>query len=436
MPLDTRSADARAARAPESFRLAATPAVPSRAYGLIALLAAAVFISYIDRTNISVGALAMQSRFGWSETQKGAVLAAFYAGYLPLMIASGAIANRYGGRVVLGAAVIWWSAFTALTPAAALMSFSALLTARGALGLGEAAVFPASFNLIGTRIPVVLRSRAVALVTSSAALGTVFALFASGWMVRAYGWPAPFYCFGALGLGWAVLWWAAEHDGSMAARSMDSGPVAIPWRELLRARPVWAIVAAHFCYNWCSYVLLAWMPSYFKSAFGATVASAGMLSAAPWVAVFVTANVAGHLADRSIRRGVAVIVVRKLAQVSGLVGVGVFLIALAGAPSLISAVILMCVATGFLGLSQAGFAPNCLDVAPRHSDVVYGLSNTIATLPGLFGVLLTGWLVDRTGSFAAAFFATAAVAWAGALIYGGFAAGTSQIPAAIRPKAP
>jgi ACS family sodium-dependent inorganic phosphate cotransporter len=157
-----------------------------------------------------------------------------------------------------------------------------------------------------------------------------------------------------------------------------------------------------------------------------TIAGAGMLSAAPWVAVFLTANLAGHLADRSIRRGVAVIVVRKLAQVAGLVGTGVLLVALSAAPSLSWAVALMCAATGFLGLSQAGFAPNCLDIAPRHADVLYGLSNTVATLPGLFGVLVTGWLVDRTGSFAAAFFATAAVAWAGALIYAVLAAGTPR----------
>jgi MFS transporter, ACS family, solute carrier family 17 (sodium-dependent inorganic phosphate cotransporter), other len=403
-----------------------------RTYGLIGLLAAAVSIAYIDRTNLSVAALAMQSRFGWSETQKGAVLAAFYAGYLPLMIASGAIANRYGGRIVLGAAVIWWSAFTALTPMAALMSFPALLAARAALGLGEAAVFPASFNLIGTRVPYALRSRAVALVTSGTALGTVLALFASGWMVRMYGWPAPFYSFGAVGLGWAMLWWLAGRSSPIVAGSRASEPVAIPWRELLRARSVWAIVAAHFCYNWCSYVLLAWMPSYFKSAFGVSVASAGMLSAAPWVAVFLTANLAGHLSDIAIRRGAAVIVVRRLTQVSGLVGVGIFLIVLSGASALSSAVVLMCVATGFLGFAQAGFAPNCLDIAPRHSDVVFGLSNTVATLPGLFGVALTGWLVDRTGGFAAAFFATAAVAWTGALIYGVFAAGTQQIAVANR----
>jgi ACS family sodium-dependent inorganic phosphate cotransporter len=403
-----------------------TRSAETRERGLVALLAAAVFISYIDRTNISVGALAMQSRFGWSETQKGAVLAAFYVGYLPLMIASGAIANRHGGRIVLGAAVLWWSAFTALTPVAALVSFPALLMARGALGLGEAAVFPASFNLIGARVPQASRTRAVALVTSSAALGTVFALFVSGWMVRAYGWPAPFYAFGAVGLGWAMVWWLAERDRPRIAGRTSAVPASIPWRELLSARPVWAIVAAHFCYNWCSYVLLAWMPSYFKSAFGVTIAGAGMLSAAPWVAVFLTANLAGHLADHSIRRGVAVIVVRKLAQVAGLVGTGVLLVALSAAPSLSWAVVLMCAATGFLGLSQAGFAPNCLDIAPRHADVLYGLSNTVATLPGLCGVLVTGWLVDRTGSFAAAFFVTAAVAWAGALIYAVLAAGTPR----------
>lgn len=267
----------------------------------------------------------------------------------------------------------------------------------------------------------------MALVTSSAALGTVFALFASGWMVRAYGWPAPFYAFGAVGLAWAALWWLAERGGTMTAASARRAPIAIPWRELLCARPVWAIVAAHFCYNWCSYVLLAWMPSYFKSAFGVTVAGAGMLSAAPWVAVFLTANLAGHLADRSIRRGTPIIVVRKFAQVSGLAGVGVVLIALPASPSLTWAVSAMCLATGFLGFSQAGFAPNCLDIAPRHAEVVYGISNTVATLPGLFGVLVTGWLVDRTGSFAAAFYATAVVAWAGALIYGGFAAATPRI---------
>ena len=42
---------------------------------------------------------------------------------IAFMAASGALANRYGGKIVLGAAVLWWSIFTALTPPAALVSF-------------------------------------------------------------------------------------------------------------------------------------------------------------------------------------------------------------------------------------------------------------------------------------------------------------------------
>ena len=78
-------------------------------YTVVLLLSAAVFISYIDRTNISVAAIAMQGQFDWNETQKGLVLSSFFIGYLPLMIVSGTLANRYGGRIVLGLAVIWLS---------------------------------------------------------------------------------------------------------------------------------------------------------------------------------------------------------------------------------------------------------------------------------------------------------------------------------------
>jgi ACS family sodium-dependent inorganic phosphate cotransporter len=394
---------------------------------LVPLLCAAVFISYIDRTNISVGAIAMQTQFGWNEKQKGLVLAAFFVGYLPLMIASGALANRYGGRIVLGIAVLWWSLFTALTPAAALVSLPTLLMARIALGLGEAAVFPASFNVIGRWVPGVYRSRAVALVTSSAALGTVFALFVSGGLVRRYGWPMPFYLFGAAGLVWAAIWFAHRNNGAAAPQGIREERARIPWGMLLRSSAVWAIIVAHFCYNWCSYVLLAWLPSYFKSVFSVSLADAGMLSAAPWLAVFLMANVAGHLADYLLRIGVNATAVRKLVQTLGLGGAGIFLLILPGTTSLASAVALMCVATASLAFCQAGFAPNCLDVAPNHADVIYGISNTFATLPGLFGVYLTGWLVDWTGNYDGAFFMTAGIALVGAVYYVVFASGEPQI---------
>src|SRR5512139_1505458 len=154
-----------------------------RYYTVVLLLFAAVFISYIDRTNISVAAIAMQADLGWTETDKGLVLSSFFVGYLLLMAASGALANRFGGWLVLGIAVLWWSAWTALTPPAALTSLTALVMARIALGLGEAAVFPASINMIGRWVPAERRSRATALLISAIALGAVFSLPITGWLV-------------------------------------------------------------------------------------------------------------------------------------------------------------------------------------------------------------------------------------------------------------
>ena len=141
-------------------------------YIIMLLLLVAVFISYVDRTNISVGAIAMQALLGWTETQKGMVLSSFFIGYLLLMLVSSALANRFGGKIVLGVAVVWWSLFTALTPPAALVSLSALVLARIGLGMGEAAVFPACINMIGRWVPPLQRSGAVALVTSAAPLST------------------------------------------------------------------------------------------------------------------------------------------------------------------------------------------------------------------------------------------------------------------------
>lgn len=395
-------------------------------YTVVLLLCAATFISYIDRTNISVGAIAMQAQLGWNETQKGAVFSAFFVGYMLMMIAAGALAHRHGGKVVLGMAVIWWSLFTILTPPAALLSLPMLVAARIALGLGEAAVFPASINLIGRWVPPLQRSRAVALLASSLYLGTLFALPATGWLVRDYGWPTPFYVFGLVGLVWAVAWFASI--GERDAPAEPAGPrTPIPWLTLLRLPAVWAIIVVHFCHNWTLYLLLSWLPSYFNHTFGVSLVNAGMLAAAPWLAGFVMSNIAGYAADHLLKRGRSATFVRKVIISLSLGGVALALLQVPAATTVSGGLALMCCATGALSMCNAGFAPNCFDIAPRHSDVIWGISNTSATLPGIFGVYATGWLVDHTGSFAVPFFVTGAVAALGIVVYLAFGSGERKV---------
>ena len=397
-------------------------------HSVVFLCCAAAFISYIDRTNISVASIPMKDQFGWTETTKGLVLSSFFVGYLMLQVVSGTLANRYGGKVVLGIAVLWWSLFTMLTPPAAALSLSALIGARIALGLGEAAVFPASINMIERWVPITSRSRAVAFVASGLAIGTVVSLPVTGWLIREHGWPIPFYVFGIVGFVWVAVWGVGVGNG----RGGDAEPVpvnrpGIPWRRIARTPAVWAIVINHFCHNWALYVLIAWLPSYFKTTFGVSLANAGLLSAAPWLTSFVMANVAGGLADRMINRGRSPAFVRKLMQVSGLLGVALFLLLVQTASSPTGGALLMCGATGTLAMCCAGYAVNGFDIAPRYADVLFGISNTFATVPGIVGVAVTGWLVERTGAYSAPFVVTAAVAVVGALVFLRFGSGRRQI---------
>lgn len=404
---------------------------------LLLLCFLAAFVCYIDRVNISVAAIAMQERFGWSETTKGLVLSSFFLGYLLFQVPGGWLASRYGGKVVMGVAVAWWSLWTLLTPIAAAISLPVLYAARIAMGLGEAATFPAAYYLGSRWYPQSERSRFVAILLSGVPLGTVFALLTTGWIVTQWGWQSVFYIFGGFGFVVVALWFSFVHDSpsqhprisgderALLATADDKqgahGPT--PWRALLSKPAVWALVFNHFCSNWILYVLLSWLPSYFRASQDMSLIDAGFFSAAPWLAMFAMINVGAWLADAAIRRGASVTTTRKAFQVVGLLGAGGFLLLARDAAGPMMALLLMCSALGALGLTWAGFAPNHLDIAPRHADVLMGLSNTAGTVPGVIGVAITGWLIDSTGSFDAPLVLAASVAAVGAIVWLLFATG-------------
>jgi len=408
-----------------------------RRYSVITMCFFAVFICYIDRVNISVAAIAMQEEFGWSETTKGFVLSSFFIGYMLFMAPSGWVANRIGGRIVLGFAVLWWSVFTLLTPVAAFMSLPILIVARIAMGMGEAATFPAAYNIYGRWVLPNERSRAVAILLSGIPLGTLFALLSTGWIVSNYGWPSVFYLFGVTGFLWTALWFLHARDlpaddpkvspeelallNEISPETEEKPPV--PWKKLLRSAPVWALIINHFCSNWVFYMLLAWLPSYFRGQLGLSITNAGLYSAAPWLTMFIVGNSAAWVADSMISRGLSITAVRKIMQTVGLGLSATFMLLAMDVDSALQAMFLMCGALGGAAFTWAGFVPNHLDIAPRYADVLMGLTNTAGTVPGIIGVILTGWLIDTTGTYSVAFALGAGINIFGAIVWLMFASG-------------
>ncbi len=400
-------------------------------YKLIALSVLAAFICYIDRVNISVAVIAMQEQYAWTETQKGYVLSSFFVGYMLFMAPSGWLANRYGGKTILALAVFWWSLWTLLTPPAASLSFAALIAARILMGLGEAAMFPAVYSLYGRWVPVAERSRAVALLIGGIPLGTMFAVMTTGWIVGAHGWPMVFYLFGGVGVIWTFVWLRSAYETPAEHPRISREELAlleantescrdrppVPWRRIFTSSAVWALFINHFCSNWVFYILLAWLPSYFRTQLGISITSAGLYSAGPWLSMLVCGILGGLFADRLVRRGVDLTLVRKSMQIAALVGSAACMFAARDVATPGMALALMCGALGLLALSWSGFLPNHLEIAPRHADVLMGITNTAGTVPGIIGIALTGWLVDLSGTYTTAFALAAGINLFGAVVW-------------------
>jgi len=376
-----------------------------------------VFVCYIDRVNISVAIIPMAEDLGWSLGTQGTVLSSFFVGYLLLQIVGGRLADRFGGKVVLGAGVLLWSLFTILTPPAAWMGFTVLLLVRVGMGMGEAVTFPSIYSLFSKWVPLSERSRSVGLVNSGIPFGTVFALIVTPIIVQKMGWEWAFYLFGAVGVLWFLFWQVSVTARPQEHAAVSSSELAVieetnayvenadtpKLTEFLKSGAVWAIIVAHFCNNWSLYVLLSWLPTFVNKGLGVDYASVGWFTMIPHIASFIFLNIAGNVADWLIRSGIDVGRVRKIMQTIGFGSIATALAIVGEVESAWMAIAIMTVGNALGAFVVGGFVVNHMDIAPRHAGTLMGITNTAGTIPGIIGVAVSGYILEMTGSWALVF---------------------------------
>ena len=84
-------------------------------YAILALIAIATMINYLDRTILGVaGAHGLQSELNIDAAMWGIVLSSFAWTYAAAQIPGGVMLDRFGTRITYFWSVTLWSAFTAL----------------------------------------------------------------------------------------------------------------------------------------------------------------------------------------------------------------------------------------------------------------------------------------------------------------------------------
>ncbi len=382
-----------------------------RLNGVLFLLTLSVLINYIDRSNLSIAAPLIKDELHISASQLGTLLSAFFWIYALMQIPAGWLVDRFDVKLVFATGFLLWSTATAVT--SVLHGFAALLVIRVILGVGESIAFPSYSKIIATHFDKSRRGSANSLIIAGLALGPALGMLVGGTAVGRFGWRPFFLALGLIAMLWLVPWWLWMPRRQKPLASPTAGQPG--YLLVLAQRSAWGTCLGQAAINYYLYFLVTWLPFYLvrgkhlsmntMARYGGLVFLMSATSAAAW----------GKLSDRWVRSGTSATAVFKTSMALGCGGIGV-------------ALALTSITEGYLFVGMLALTGILLGISGCHSWTIpqalagphvvgrwTGLQNFIGNLGGAVAPLLTGFLLDHTGSFHIPFFITAVVAWVGAL---------------------
>ncbi|MGD0105665.1 MAG: MFS transporter [Rhodopila sp.] len=387
--------------------------MPSARWTMILLCCLANTINYVDRANLAVAAPIIQRDLGFDAATMGLILGGFFWTYSFMQMPFGWFADRFGARISLSLAVVWWSVFTALTSVA--RGVFSLMGCRLLLGVGEAGAYPSCAKVAANWFPRSERAIASSIFDSGSRIGAAVSLPLVAWIIATFNWQTSFVVTGCLGIIWAVFWVIIyrdpEHHHSVTPEQLArlqaergtkvaSGP-KVPWSSLFRYRTIWGMMIGFFCLNFVIYFFITWFPTYLVQARGFSLAQLGTLGLLPGLASIPCGWLGGFSSDALYRRGWSLTAARKTCLVGGMLMSSVITFSVF-APNAYLALVFFAIAYGSLAFTAASIWSLPGDVAPTpgHVASIGGIQNFASNLAGIVTTTFTGVMLTITsGSF-------------------------------------
>jgi sugar phosphate permease len=279
---------------------------------VLSILFVTWIVSFIDRMVMSVAIPYIAVDFHLTPLAMGIVMSAFFAGYSISQIPGGFLADIFGIRRVATTAMLWWSAFTALTGAAA--NVTQMLFVRFIFGLGEG-VYPAcGFKAIAVWFPKRERATANAIRWAAGPLGAALAPLAVVPIVSHWGWRTVFYCLFLPGVLISIFFWIfipdkpsdssrvspeelSEIEASSVVATQKSEPKA-DLLKMLKEPNVLKCFFVLFNFDIAWWGFTTWLPTYLVQARGFSMREMSVAASLPHFAGAVGSIFGGWVSDR------------------------------------------------------------------------------------------------------------------------------------------
>ncbi|CAF1032852.1 unnamed protein product [Adineta ricciae] len=405
----------------------------------------------------------IEGPYPWTKNIQGIVLGGYFWGYLITEIPGGYLASRFGARFIFGIAMIISGLVTIIMPWGASLHYGVLWFFRLIVGLAHGVIWPSMTVIMAHWAPPSERGKLVGFMNAGAQIGNVLTLSIGGLMCSwnfLGGWPLIFYTTGIIGLIWGFFWLLFYTDSPRDQRcisndekeyilestqqqlsSHSKNEFEAPWKAILTSPACWALFIIHTCNNWGTYTFLTSIPKYMAEVLRFDIKSNGLLSSLPYMIFWLNINISGVLADLCIRKKILTRTqTRKFFNVLGNLFPAIFVIGLAFMTCKLKylAVALLTIGVTFTGCCYGGgFMLTANDIAPAYAGIVFGISNTFATIPGIISPYIVGALTEKDpNNWRIVFFICAAIYILGMIVFLIIGSGEIQPWAVKHPVAP
>ena len=373
---------------------------------VLIMLCLMYFITYLDRVNVSTAAAGFGKEFNLSKTEIGLVFSAFAYPYLVFQIIGGWVSDKFGAKRTLIYCGVLWAIATILTGFAG--GLVSLLLARLLLGLGEGATFPAATSAMARWIPKENRAFAQGITHAFARIGNAVAPAAVVFIMIEYGWRQSFYVCGVLSLLWVVAWaFIFTEDPTKHPRITAEELAALPPAKKVNPNTPWGplfkrmmpVTLVYFCYGWTLWLFLSWIPQYFLHSYDLDIKKSAIFASSVFFAGVVGDTLGGIVSDRILKNTGNL----KKAR-SYMVAVCMLLTLLSLLPILFThdlTISVLSLSAGFF-FAEMTIGPMWaipMDIAPEYSGTASGMMNTGSALAAIICPVLSGYLIDRFGSW-------------------------------------
>jgi ACS family hexuronate transporter-like MFS transporter len=367
-----------------------------RRWAVLALLFAITVINFIDRQTVSVLAPVLREMLYLTNTQYGRVVAAFQFGMMTGELPMGALMDRWGVRLGLSGAVLWWSAATAA------QTFTRTGTQLGLtrfwMGTGECGNYSGGLKVVSQLFQKKERTLAIGIFNTGSMIGATVATPLIVYLLHRFGFRSAFLFAASLGLLWVPLWWTTyrepKADIASAAKQAISAP-RVPLRDLLHTRSLWAVMLCRFFIGPVLQFYWYWIPSYLFSSRHLSMTQIGLIGWIPFLLGDFGGIAGGWTSGFMQRRGIETVRVRKITMfASSIVCMASLLVP--HTPGIAFAFVLIGIAMLANNFLSANMFASFSDLfGEGELGRVTGFTGVASGLSGLLFPLLTGVLVDH-----------------------------------------